>query len=101
MGLMFSNWLCTVWFTDIIKDIAFQLKVSSPKRCCLWAQLMQMVKPNLTVMISDDLVAQGCMQVICAWKLPSLFRAVEVDNLTLHRQEVECRWIECCCRVGN
>lgn len=44
---------------DIIKDIAFQLKAQFPQKMLFVGATDANGKPNLTVMISDDLVAQG------------------------------------------
>lgn len=45
--------------TDIIKDIAFQLKGQFPKNMFFVAGTEFQGKPTLTVMLSDDLVARG------------------------------------------
>jgi len=44
---------------DIIKDIAFQLKGQFPKNMLFVGATAANGRPNLTVMLSDDLVAQG------------------------------------------
>jgi len=44
---------------DVIKDIAFQLKGQFPEKMLFVGASAANGKPNLTVMLSDDLVAQG------------------------------------------
>ncbi len=44
---------------DVLKDIAFQLKGQFPEKMMFVGATTANGKPNLTVMLSDDLVAQG------------------------------------------
>src|SRR5690554_35705 len=44
---------------EVVKDIAFQLKGQFPEKMLFVGATASNGKPNLTVMISDDLVAQG------------------------------------------
>ncbi|HLW10957.1 MAG TPA: alanine--tRNA ligase, partial [Fermentimonas sp.] len=44
---------------DVVKDIAFQIKGQFPEKMMFVGATSVNGKPNLTVMISDDLVAQG------------------------------------------
>ena len=45
--------------SDVIKDIAFQIKGQFPEKMLFVGATIFNDKPNLTVMISDDLVAEG------------------------------------------
>ena len=44
---------------DVVKDIAFQLKAQYPEKMLFVAGIQLNGKPSLTVMLSDDLVAEG------------------------------------------
>ena len=44
---------------DIVKDIAFQLRGEFPEKMCFMAGVSVQDKPNLMLMLSDDLVKQG------------------------------------------
>ena len=48
-----------VGMPDLVKDIAFQLKAQYPEKMLFVAGIQLNGKPSLTVMLSDDLVAEG------------------------------------------
>ena len=48
-----------VGMPDVVKDIAFQLKAQYPEKMLFVAGIQLNGKPSLTVMLSDDLVAEG------------------------------------------
>ncbi|HPD87457.1 MAG TPA: alanine--tRNA ligase-related protein, partial [Proteiniphilum sp.] len=48
-----------VGMPDVVKDIAFQLKAQFPEKMLFVAGVQLNDKPSLTVMLSDDLVAEG------------------------------------------
>jgi alanyl-tRNA synthetase len=45
--------------TDVMKDIAYQLKGQFPEKMMFVAGIVANEKPSLTVMLTDDLVAAG------------------------------------------
>jgi alanyl-tRNA synthetase len=58
-GVTVFKVLLPMGMPEVIKDIAFQLKGQFPENMLFVAGIISNGKPNLTVMLSDNLVAKG------------------------------------------
>ena len=76
---------------EMIKDIAYQLKGQFPEKMLFVGATAANGKPNLTVMVSDDLVAEGFHAAIWCGKRERDSRWRRRTTSLRHRGREECR----------